>query len=96
MVEVGGEVVEETETKNPFEFIPEFKSRYRVAELDDSQRFAGGLVGYFAYDTVRYVETKIGPSAGDDEINTPDILLMLSEEVVVFDNLRGTISFIIK
>ena len=95
MVEVGGEVVEETETKNPFEFISEFKSRYRVAELDDSQRFAGGLVGYFAYDTVRYVETKIGPSAGDDEINTPDILLMLSEEVVVFDNLRGTISFII-
>ena len=95
MVEVGGEVVEEKETNNPFEFISEFKSRYRVAELGDPQRFAGGLVGYFAYDTVRYVETTIGPSAGEDEIDTPDILLMLSEEVVVFDNLRGTISFII-
>jgi anthranilate synthase component 1 len=44
---------------------------------------------------VRFVETSIGPSQAIDEIGTPDILLMLSEEVVVFDNLSGTICFVI-
>jgi anthranilate synthase component I len=94
-VELNGDITEELEVENPFEFIADFKSRYRVAEATDRHRFAGGLVGYFAYDTVRYVETTIGQSSGSDEIGTPDILLMLSEEVIVFDNLRGTISFVI-
>jgi len=94
-VETNDEVIEEITSDNPFEFITEFKSRFRVAETSDSQRFTGGLVGYFAYDAVRYVETTIGPSEGIDDINTPEILLMVSEEVVVFDNLRGTTSFVI-
>lgn len=94
-VEECGRIVEETITDNPFEFIASFKNRFKVAEIADSQRFAGGLVGYFSYDTVRFVETSIGPSKAKDELATPDILLMLSEEIVVFDNLRGTISFVI-
>jgi anthranilate synthase component 1 len=94
-VEIDGRVVEETAVEDPFEYIAEFKSRYNVADITGSQRFTGGLVGYFGYDTVRYVERSIGPAKGIDEIGTPDILLMLSEEVVVFDNLRGTISFVI-
>lgn len=94
-VETAGKVVEEVETSDPFQFVTEFKSRYRVAPVSQEQRFSGGLVGYFAYDTVRYVETSIGPAEGQDVIGTPDILLMVSEEVVVFDNLRGTISFVI-
>ena len=94
-VEVSGKVVEEVVTKDPFEFIAGFKNRFKVAELADTQRFNGGLVGYFSYDTVRFVETSIGPSTALDEIGTPDILLMLSEEVVVFDNLSGTICFVI-
>jgi len=94
-VEQDGEVIEEVITDSPFEFIAEFKSRFKVAELADGQRFSGGLVGYFSYDTVRFVETSIGPSQAADEVDTPDILLMVSEEVVVFDNLSGTICFVI-
>ncbi len=94
-VEEKGQVVEETTSDDPFAFISAFKNRFKVAEIPDSQRFTGGLVGYFSYDTVRFVETSIGPSKARDEISTPDILLMLSEEVVVFDNLSGTISFVI-
>jgi anthranilate synthase component I len=94
-VETAGQVVEESDCDDPFVFISEFKSRFKVAEVSGRQRFAGGLVGYFSYDSVRYVETSIGPARGSDEIGTPDILLMLSEEVVVFDNLRGTISFVL-
>ncbi len=94
-VEENGQIIEEIKTDQPFAFISAFKNRFKVAEIPGSQRFTGGLVGYFSYDTVRFVETSIGPSRARDEIATPDILLMLSEEVVVFDNLRGTISLVI-
>ena len=94
-VETGGEIVEQVTVEDPFDFVTEYKSRFRVAPMSQDQRFSGGLVGYFAYDTVRYVETTIGESKGKDPLKTPDILLMVSEEVVVFDNLRGTISIVI-
>lgn len=94
-VETDGAVVERLECDDPFVFIEEFKARYHVAPLEGEQRFCGGLVGYFGYDTVRYVEPSLGPSPAEDDIQTPDILLMVSEEVVVFDNLRGTLSIII-
>lgn len=94
-VECEGEVVESLETDDPFVFIEQYKARFNVAEVTDNQRFGGGLVGYFAYDTVRYVEPTIGPAKDPGALDTPDILLMLSEEVVVFDNLRGTVAFVI-
>lgn len=93
-VETDGEVTESHETDDPFVFVEAFKARYRVAEIAGVPRFSGGLVGYFGYDSVRYVEPSLGAAPGSDEIDTPDILLMVSEEVVVFDNLRGTIAIV--
>ena len=94
-VEKQGQIVETVKTDDPFVFIEDYKARFNVAEVTDNQRFGGGLVGYFAYDSVRYVEPSIGPPKDPGALDTPDILLMLSEEVVVFDNLRGTIAFVI-
>lgn len=94
-VETDGKVMEQLDTPDPFAFVEQFKTRFRVASADPAARFCGGLVGYFCYDTVRYVEPKIGAARGKDEIGSPDVLLMVSEEVVVFDNLKGTISFIV-
>ncbi|MDX1491571.1 MAG: anthranilate synthase component I [Pseudohongiellaceae bacterium] len=94
-VETDGKIVEQVESDDPFVFVDEFKQRYRVAPLETEQRFCGGLVGYFGYDTVRYVEPSLGAAPGEDDIGTPDILLMVSEEVVVFDNLRGTLSIVV-
>ena len=94
-VETDGIVIEEVEQDDPFTFVDAFKQRYKVAPLQGSQRFSGGLVGYFGYDTVRYVEPGLGAAPGEDDIGTPDILLMVSEEVVVFDNLQGTVSLIV-
>jgi len=94
-VETDARIVERHQCEDPFQFVDDYKARFKVAPSPAGQRFAGGLVGYFSYDTVRYVETSIGPPKARDEIGTPDIMLMLSEEVVVFDNLRGTISFVI-
>ena len=94
-VEKQGQIVETVKTDDPFVFIEYYKARFNVADVTDNQRFGGGLVGYFAYDSVRYVEPSIGPAKDPGALDTPDILLMLSEEVVVFDNLRGTIAFVI-
>ncbi len=94
-VETDGEVVERHELADPFPFIAEFKSRFRAPDILGEQRFNGGLVGYFSYDTVRYAETRIGPSRGRDDIGTPDILLMVADEIVIFDNLMGTATLVV-
>ncbi len=89
--------VTETETyeaADPLTFIEEFQQRFKVPDLEYLPRFNGGLVGYFGYDTVRYIEPKLAKSVPPDELNTPDILLMVSDEVVVFDNLSGRLILI--
>ena len=94
-VEYRNEVVEREETNDPFTFIAAYRERFRVPELEQLPRFDGGLVGFFGYDSVRYVEPKVADSAPEDTVHTPDILLMLSEELVVFDNLRGKASVVV-
>nr|VFK44835.1 MAG: anthranilate synthase, component I [Candidatus Kentron sp. TC]VFK47118.1 MAG: anthranilate synthase component 1 [Candidatus Kentron sp. TC]VFK57959.1 MAG: anthranilate synthase component 1 [Candidatus Kentron sp. TC] len=89
------EILEEIETPDPFAWIASFQRRFQSASLPGLPRFTGGLVGYFGYDAVRYVEPKLGPCPNEDPIGTPDIILLVSDEVVIFDNLRGTISIII-
>lgn len=90
-----GELIEEHDIADPLEFVETFKARYRSPEIEGLPSFTGGLVGYFAYDCVRYVEPKLKASVNKDVINTPDILLMVSDEVLVFDNLAGKIIFIV-
>lgn len=94
-LEKNGELLEQHETTDPFVDIEKFQQQYKIPELDGLPRFNGGLVGYFAYDSVRYVEHKVANSAPPDSVGTPDIVLMVSEEVIVFDNLRGTISLLV-
>jgi len=94
-VEQHGKVIESSTSTDPFSFIAEFQSRYRIPELPVLPRFNGGLVGYFGYDTVRYVEHKVAASAPPDVVNTPDILLMVSDAVVVFDNLRSKLTIVV-
>jgi anthranilate synthase component 1 len=98
-VEQDGKILEAHTTSDPFAFIAGFQQRYRIPdtrpELQKLPRFNGGLVGYFGYDTVRYVERKVAASAPPDTVHTPDIVLMVSEAVVVFDNLRGRMTLIV-
>lgn len=94
-LETAGKIVESVETDDPFAFIEAWNARFHSPELEDLPRFSGGLVGYFGYDTVRYVERRVAHSAPPDSVETPDIVLMLSEEIVVFDNLRGKLSILV-
>ena len=92
---VRGEVVESEEVDDPLAFVESFQRRYRTPDIEDLPVFHGGLVGYFGYDTVRFVEPRLRPGTPPDELGTPDILLMLSEEIVVFDNLAGTVRLVV-
>ncbi|MBJ9976949.1 anthranilate synthase component I [Pseudomonas sp. S75] len=90
-----GVEVESHEVEDPLAFVETFKDRYQVADIAGLPRFNGGLVGYFGYDCVRYVEKRLGASPNPDPLGVPDILLMVSDAVVVFDNLAGKMHAIV-
>jgi anthranilate synthase component 1 len=94
-VESKGALIEQWETSDPLSDIEDFMQRFKVPELPDMPRFTGGLVGYFGYDTVRYVEPRLANSCPPDGLGVPDILLMASDEILVFDNLQGKLIFIV-
>lgn len=87
--------VEALDCADPLDFVERFKARYRVPDIPGLPRFNGGLVGYFGYDCVRYIEPKLAEGAPPDELGTPDILLMVSDAVVVFDNLADKLCAIV-
>ena len=91
----GDEPVEEMHTEDPLSEFDQIRARYHSAPRPDLPVFHGGWVGYFSYDTVRYVENRLAQSAPPDDMALPDLSLMLSEEVVVFDNLAGALTLII-
>ncbi|MBC7750982.1 MAG: anthranilate synthase component I, partial [Candidatus Saccharibacteria bacterium] len=72
---------------DPFEFIRKFQNTFKtppVSETPALPSFTGGLVGYFAYDSVRYIEPRLKNVPEFDPINLPDIWLMVSDTVIVF------------
>ncbi|MDP2228616.1 MAG: hypothetical protein Q8J78_14190 [Moraxellaceae bacterium] len=68
-----GVVVEQAEVADPLAFVEAFQQRFRVASLPGLPKFTGGLVGFFGYDCVRYVEKKLAACAKPDPIGAPDI-----------------------
>ncbi len=91
----GNRVAERREHTNPMSFISEFMARFKVPDLKGLPRFCGGLVGYFGYDTVRAIEPKLAATKKPDPLGTPDILLMLSEEIAIVDNLSGKLTLVV-
>ena len=89
-----GRVSESVETDDPLAYIEAYQARYRVPDSEELPRFFGGLVGYFGYDTVRYVENRLKESTPPDDLDTPDILLMVATDVIVFDNISSKMKLI--
>ena len=89
-----GNVVERHEG-NPLDFIAAYRERFRVALRPGLPRFCGGLAGYFGYDTVRYIEPKLAATEKSGGLDTPDILLLQTEELAVIDNLSGRLYLIV-
>jgi anthranilate synthase component I len=95
-VEIEGDTVLQRNTvEDPLAFVESYLQRFRVARDPRLPRFCGGLVGYFAYDTVRYVEKRLARTRKPDPLGVPDILLLVSEELAIVDNLSGKLSLVV-
>ena len=91
----GKRTVSSTQTGDPLAYVNDYLARFKVAQDTSLPRFCGGLVGYFGYDTVRYIERRLAGAHKPDPIETPDILLLVSEEVAIVDNLSGKLSLVV-
>ena len=94
-IEEQSQTIEQFEVPDPLAWIEDYQQQFQVIEPKGLPKFTGGLVGYFGYDTVRYIEPRLGDNRKPDPLGAPDILLMQSEEVVVFDNLSGKLYLIV-
>ena len=88
-------VVEQRHDGNPLDFIEAYQSRFKVALRPGLPRFCGGLAGYFGYDAVRYMEPRLAATKKPGGLDTPDILLLQTEELAVIDNLSGRLYLIV-
>ena len=89
-----GQVIER-HTQDPLDFLRSFQARYKAAVRPGLPRFCGGLAGYFGYDLVRFIEPKLGPATKPDPIGTPDMLMLVVDELAIIDNLRGKLYLIV-
>lgn len=88
----------ETHENNPLDVIEQFHAQFKTPEIDKLPRFTGGLVGYFGYESIYYFEHiahRLKNPPKNQSVDVPDILLMLSQELAVIDNLSGKIYLIV-
>jgi anthranilate synthase component 1 len=95
---LGAAITKQSTVDDPLDYIEKYLAQFNVATIDSAAklpRFCGGLVGYFGYDTVRYVEKKLAHTQKPDQLGTPDIALLLSEEIAIVDNLSGKLFLVV-
>ena len=93
-VEKNGYLQEKFDVQDPLAWIEDFQEQFKVPQLDSLPDFNGGLVGYFGYEIIRYIEPKLKNIEKKDELNVPDILLMVSNDLLVVDNLTSKVHII--
>ncbi len=94
-IECDGRIESELQVDDPLEWVEQYQAKFIAPQLPDLPRFTGGLVGYFGYETIRFIEPGLVDPGKPDPGQTPDIMLMVAEEVVVFDNLAGTLMIVV-
>ena len=87
-----GRSVEVRSVKSPLAGLRDEMRRFHACQPPELPRFFGGAVGFLAYDIVRHFERL--PSHAQDELGTPDLYLMLTDTVLIFDNVRQTVKIV--
>ena len=94
VIEKNGELLEQYDVEDPLAWIEDYQNKFKVPKLESLPDFNGGLVGYFGYEIIRYIEPKLSGINKTDELNVPDILLMVSNDLLVVDNLSSKVHII--
>jgi anthranilate synthase component 1 len=81
-IEYQGELLESNKVDDPLMWVEAYLSQYKVPKIDELPDFNGGLVGYFGYEIIRYIEPKLAKISQPDELGMPDILLMVSADLI--------------
>ena len=81
-------------SKNPLDQIDDFLKNIDVKKNKALPEFHGGLVGYFSYETIREIEGKLKESP-KPKLKYDDISLMISDEVIIFDNIKKSYSLLL-
>lgn len=90
-----GELVESRVVDDPFAEVERLRAAHSVPTIPGLPGFTGGLVGWFGFECIQYIEPRLAGGDKPDELGTPDILLMQSDELAVFDNLKGRLYLIV-
>jgi anthranilate synthase component 1 len=92
-VEGGGEPREASwETSDPTAALAEVMSEWKPVEMDGLPRFWGGAVGWISYDVVQAFEDL--PARAPDDLGIPELCMVITDTLVIFDNLRQTIKVV--
>ncbi len=77
---------------DPLEEVKKIMSEYKFVDVKGLPRFCGGMVGYLGYDTVRFFEQL--PDKNPDDLKLPDIFLVLTDSLLIFDHSRHKIKIV--
>ena len=94
-IERNGTVIKQETTDDPLTAVELYQRQFRVPTIAGMPRFSGGLVGYFGYDCIRYIEKRLATPSKQDLLRCPDLLLLVSDQLVVFDNFLGKLYLIV-
>src|SRR5712675_3621117 len=87
--------LEQIDAADPFEYARGWLKRHRAAPVPAALRFGGGLVGYFGYEAVAHIEPRALGAPKPDAVGTPDMLLLVSDELAVVDNVLGKLYLVV-
>ncbi len=93
-IEKNGKLHKQYTVADPLAWIEDYQSKFKVPQLEELPDFNGGLVGYFGYEIIKFIEPKLKNIKNKDELNVPDILLMVSNDLLVVDNLTSKVHII--
>jgi len=80
------------DVRDPFAALQRLLAHHRAVPVPGLPRFTGGLVGYLGYDTVRHLERL--PSAAAADLGFPDALFLLTDTLLIFDNVTHRITVV--
>jgi anthranilate synthase component 1 len=83
--------IELPDSDDPFDAIKKITEAWDVAPLESLPSFTGGLVGYFGYETIKYIEPTVPVHSPDESVPFPDCQLYFNDTTVIFDHVERSI-----